>query len=90
MALRCVPADNMPIDTALGFQEASNYQSEAAYHSLRFLNCDMYFKPNQMSVLLRALQRSTIRERIVRTPPSHFVFLSRAKFCNRNFAKGIL
>lgn len=65
MALRCIPADNMPIDVAAGFQAAGHYQSEAAYHSLRFLNCDMYFKPNQTSVLLRALQRSTIRERIV-------------------------
>jgi len=79
MALRCVPADNMPIDVSSKFKQASLYQSEAAYHSLRFLNCDMYFKPNQMSVLLRALQRSTIRERIV--------FFERVIGCRRRMTR---
>eukprot|EP01087_Luapelamoeba_hula_P004848 TRINITY_DN1482_c0_g1_i1.p1 TRINITY_DN1482_c0_g1~~TRINITY_DN1482_c0_g1_i1.p1 ORF type:complete len:4317 (-),score=602.49 TRINITY_DN1482_c0_g1_i1:51-13001(-) len=65
MALRCVAADNMAIDVSHSFKPAGQYQTEVAYQSLRFLNCDMYFKPEQLSVLLRAMQRSTIRERIV-------------------------
>lgn len=65
MALRCVPAENSLIDVSHNFAESPHYMSEVAHQSLRFLDCDMHFKDPQLNVLLRALQNSTPRERVV-------------------------
>lgn len=65
MALRCVPAENSLIDVSNNFTAAPHYMSEVAHQSLRFLDCDMHYKDPQLNVLLRALQNSTPRERVV-------------------------
>lgn len=62
IALRCVPA---VLDASLGFVEPAAYQRDVAHQSLRFLDCDMFYKDNQINVLVRALQGSTPRDRIV-------------------------
>lgn len=65
IALRCVPAGNSVLDASLGFVEPAAYQRDVAHQSLRFLDCDMFYKDNQINVLVRALQGSTPRDRIV-------------------------
>ena len=68
IALRCVPSAFSILDSSLGFVEPSMYQLNAAHQSLRFLDCDMFYKDAQINVLVRALQGSPTRERIVSCP----------------------
>ena len=63
LALRCLPAENSVIDVSHQFPPGQAYQQRLASQSLRYLNCDMYYKEDQLSVLLRGLQESSTRER---------------------------
>jgi len=50
MALRCIPASNSAMDISHEFVPAHDYQSETAYQSSRYLDCDMYYKDPQLNV----------------------------------------
>jgi Ca2+-binding EF-hand superfamily protein len=79
IALRCAAADNIVMDASHGYESGPLYQTEAAYHSLRFLNCDMYYKEPHIAILLRALQQSTCRERQI--------FFERVIGCRRRMSR---
>ncbi|GAB5371987.1 hypothetical protein AAMO2058_001626900 [Amorphochlora amoebiformis] len=63
LSLRCLPDGFSRLDTSPMFQPSSTFQVEAARHSLRFLDCDMYYTAEELNILLKTLQGSTIRER---------------------------
>mmetsp|Transcript_40777 Transcript_40777/g.66312 ORF Transcript_40777/g.66312 Transcript_40777/m.66312 type:complete len:735 (+) Transcript_40777:302-2506(+) len=65
LALRCSEAKNMIFDRSANFQNPTRYQREASWQSLRYLNCDMYFQDAQLNTLIRAMQYTPIRERVV-------------------------
>jgi len=65
IALRCSEAKNMIFDQSLDFSQSSRYQREASWQSLRYLNCDMYYQDPQLNVLVRAMQFTPVRERVV-------------------------
>jgi hypothetical protein len=52
IALRCVPDSNSAMDISHEFRPAHNYQSETAYQSARYLDCDMYYKDPQLNVTI--------------------------------------
>jgi len=64
VALRCLPAEYSVFDASCNYVAASDFQSEVVRQSLRFFDCDMYYKESQLNILLRALNKSSIRERL--------------------------
>jgi len=67
------------MDASYSFEPGSLYQTEAAHHSLRFFNCDMFYKEPHIAILLRALQQSTCRERQI--------FFERVIGCRRRMSR---
>mmetsp|Transcript_28857 Transcript_28857/g.48961 ORF Transcript_28857/g.48961 Transcript_28857/m.48961 type:complete len:2411 (-) Transcript_28857:179-7411(-) len=63
LALRCLPDNFTELDSTPKFHGAGSFQEAAAYLCLRFLDCDMYYNPSELNILLKALQESSIRER---------------------------
>ncbi|CAK9118525.1 unnamed protein product, partial [Durusdinium trenchii] len=63
LALRCVFAGNAVLDGSKGFQPGPAFQCRMMHQLARFLDGQSFFRPPEISVLLRALQRNRPFER---------------------------
>jgi len=64
IALRCLSSNNAVFDRSSNWHGGTHYHTSAACESLRFIDSAMYYKENQLNVLIRSLQKSTIWERL--------------------------
>jgi len=65
MCLRISPHDNLVMDESSNYRQARAhlYENLVAWHSLRFLDCEMHFRDPQLNFLLKGVQNSTPFER---------------------------
>ena len=64
VALRCLPGDFGVVDKSSGFEPGGRYQEACGKQSFRFLDCEMFYKPGELNVLLQSLSKATPEQRL--------------------------